>query len=1117
MKNFTRFLFVICLTLFSFQMMAQEVITGQVTDSETGETLPGVNVVVEGTTIGTITDFDGNYRLEVPSSNSVIVFSYVGMNEVRLQLSGQNELNVPMTSGLLLNDVVVTALGIKREKKSLGYATQEVKGDEVSKVKSINAIESLSGKVAGLDVKRSSTLGGSANVIVRGYTSISQNNQALFVVDGVPISNRKTNTTDMQTGRGGYDFGNAAMDINPDDIESINVLKGAAATALYGSRAANGAIIITTKQGTTNADGSDAIGVSAGVSYTVGTVDQTTLPSYQKEYGPGYSNVQGWYSGAYAPDPIDGLDYDTYFGNEAFIIPNYDDASFGAPFDPNLQVYNWQSFYPQLPQYQQTTAFTASTNDAQNSFFQRANALNTNVAFDGGGEKAAYRLSYTHSNNTGILENSNIKRNTVALGGSYDLTSRLKASSTLNYVVTEGRGRYGTGYDNRNPNQSFRQWYNTDVDVNAVRDAYELTGENISWNPYGIIRPGGETDPHYFDNYFFNLYENVPTDQRNRIFGNVKLEYKINDLLSVMARATTDRYDEIQEERIAVGSVDVSKYEKYDGKFEENNYDLHLYFNDTYLDDSENVSISGLIGTNILRSKFSSTRAETNGGLVSPGLYSFSNSVSAMEAPDESAWRKGVNGYFAQATLGLANMVYLDLTGRYDISSTLPESDWDYFYPSASLSWVFSELMSGSNNAFDFGKLRLNYAEVGSDAPALRVFDIYSANSPFGGSALASATGAKNNPELVPERTKSYEAGVELNFFNRRVGLDVSYYLANTFDLITNAPVTGATGNTSKWINAGQIENKGWETIINLNPVRRNGFRWDIDLTWARNRSKVIDLFDGADNFLLNTAQGGFTLNATIGEPFGTIRGSNYVFDDAGNPIVYPHWNGGVRYRKTASPETVGDINPDWIGGIKNRISYKGVGLNFLIDIKQGGDVFSLDQWYGTATGIYENSAGTNSVGNPVRDLPNDEDPSAGGGIFIDGAVMHATDANGDFVYDEDGNPVGGEANTMAFYASDVYTSLGYVYAPLAHHVYDASFVKLREVSLSYGLPDRLFKSNRIAGADISLIGRNLWIISSNMPYSDPEAGLSAGLYQGNQSGAYPSVKEIGASLNLKF
>jgi len=1077
----------------------QRVISGTVTD-ENGP-LPYANVIVKGTTIGTTTDLDGKYELKVPEGATTVVVTYTGYTAQELVLGNSNVLSAVLSEGVVLEGAIVTALGIKRDQKSLGYAAQEVDGDELTKVKDANFVNSLSGKAAGVDIKRSGQLGGSSNVIIRGHTSLGNTNQALFVVDGTPIANAITNTTDQATGRGGYDYGNTAMDMNPEDIESVSILRGAAATALYGSRAANGVILITTKKGQKN----DKLGVTISSGFTAATIDKTTMPVYQKQYGPGYSNISGWYN-----SDIDGLDFYDFDGDgvDEYHAPVYEDASFGAEYDPNLQVFGWSSWYPDHPDFGKTVPFVAGENDAT-TFYETGLTFNNSIAVTGGNDVSSFRLSYTNFDQSGILPGSKIKKNTVSFGGSQTVGERLTVGTSVQYINTNGNGRYGTGYDNRNVNQSFRQWYSTFTDMKEQQDAYELTGRNISWNAYGVLDPSRATQPHYFDNYYWNLANNFSTDTRDRILGNIKLDYDLTDWLVATGKVTIDQYSEIQEERIAQGSVDVPEYSAYNRNFYELNYDAMLRAN-KYFGASDDISVTGLLGVNIRRSRVKSLREYTQGGLWYPGIYTLENSVD-RPISDPYLAKIGVNGYYAAANIGLYNMLYLDLTARYDVSSTLPQGNNGYFYPSASLSFVFSELLEG-NDILSFGKLRANYAGVGNDAPAQQIVDTYDIGTPFGGNALASTNPRKKNEALRSENTNSIEAGLEMKFLKNRLGFDFTAYKSNSFNQILPVPVTTATGYATKVVNAGEIQNVGFEVAANLTPVRTKDFTWDIGVTWAKNINEVIELDEGITNFQLASVQGGVTINAAVGEPYGAIKGTNFVYHESGEPIVYDHWGGGTRWRKTSEPEVIGNINPDWRGGINNSINYKGIGLSFLIDAQKGGDFFSLDTWYGYATGIYDFTAGTNESGGVVRDSPDD-----GGGIPM-GGVVQSVDASGSYVFDDEGVPVSdGTANTENGYTRDVYSSYGYVYAPNAYHVYDASFVKLREATLSYSLPSKLFANNKIDGIDVSVIGRNLWIIHKNSPYSDPESSTSAGNVTGNQSGAYPTARELGLNLRVRF
>lgn len=1082
-------------------LLAQRTITGKVTDANSGEGLISASVTVQGTLTGTTTDLEGNYSITMPEGKTVLVFSYTGFTTQNITVGADNVLDVQLVEGITVGDVVVTALGIKREKKTLGYATQEVGGDEVTRVKDANFINSLSGKVAGVDIRRSNQMGGSSNVIIRGYKSLTGNNQALFVVDGVPISNENNNTTDQQRGRGGYDYGNAAMDINPEDIASINVLKGAAATALYGSRAANGVVLVTTKRGTKG----KSLGISVASGLTVGTIDKSTMIRYQNKYGQGYGAF-------YGPNEDEYFDYYD-FGQGAGVqptLPTREDASFGPAFDPNVTSYDWRSYYPQMTEWYGKQFPLVAAQNTPISFYETATTYNTNVAITGGTDKSSYRLSYTNFNQSGILPNSKIGKNTVAFSGGYDITPKLKATSSINYVATEGRGRYGTGYSGQNVNQSFRQWYNVGADIADMKMAYEQTGLNITWNPKGNANPSDPTVPAYTDNFYFMRNESYSTDNRSRMFGNVVLEYEINDWLDLTGRVTTDRYSELQEERIAVGAQGVSSYGRFNKSFYENNFDLFLKAN-KYFGDGDKINVSGLLGTNLLRTGYNSVLAETNGGLSIPGLYALSNSVNAINAPEEFDLERAVNGFYAQGTIGYDNMLYLDLTARKDYSSTLPSGANGYFYPSASLSFIFSELMANTS-VVNFGKLRLNFAKVGNGAPPYSLEDIYDLNPSFN-TPLASAPSTANNPKLKEEKTRNYEAGLDMYFLDSKIHLDASIYRSNSFDQIMPVSSSASTGRLARYVNVGDVQNQGVELALTVKAIKTADFSWDIGVNWARNRNKVIALADGQDNFQLASAQGGITLNATVGESFGSIWGSNYVYDkyDAdGNPtadakpVVIANPLGGVRYQKTTAPETIGNINPDWKGGISNRFTYKSLAFSFLIDCQKGGQFFSLDTWYGYATGLYDFTAETNSNGKNVRDLPSDD-----GGYIIDGAVIQTgTNADGTPIY---------SANTEAFYGTDVYSSLGYVFAPNAYHIWDATFVKLREVSLTYSLPASAMSKTPFAGMNVSLIGRNLWIIYKASTYSDPESGLSAGNLQGNQSGAYPAVKEVGLNVNFKF
>ncbi|RBP32182.1 TonB-linked SusC/RagA family outer membrane protein [Oceanihabitans sediminis] len=1062
------------LLAFVVQMtFAQEkTISGTVSD-ENGMPLPTATVIIQGTSTGTSTDFDGNYSLNAKSGD-VLIFSYVGYANQSVTVGSSNKIDISLLPDNTLDEVVVTALGIKREKKSLGYATQEVKGDAVSTVKSQNFVNSLSGKVAGLEIKSSGTLGGSTNVVVRGSNSISGNNQALFVIDGVPVSNQNTNTSDQVSGRGGYDYGNASSDINPDDIESINILKGAAATALYGSRGMHGAVIITTKKGNTK----KGIGVTVSSSAMFGRADKETLPTYQDKYGAGY--------GAYYDSPDGYFNYEDINGDSVMdlVTPTTEDASYGAAFDPNLLVYQWDALFPQLPTYGQARPWLAGKNDP-NYVWGTSGTFVNSVSLDGSDEKSSFRLGYTNMMQEGNLPNSEIKRNSITFNGSHELTDKLTASTTFTYTKVSGKGRYGTGYDSNNVMQQFRQWWQTNVDLEAQKNAYFATRENITWNTSSST----DLSPIYSDNPYWTFFENYETDSRNRYFGNVTLDYEINDWINLMGRFTYDTFTELQEERTNVGSANVSSYSRFNNQVAEYNYDLFINFN---RDLTDKLNLDGNIGFNLRRQSWNSIRARTNGGLGIPKLYALSNSKNPINPPNEYEAIKMVDGAFARASLGYDGYAFLEGTYRRDRSSTLPKDNNTYGYYSLSGSFVFSEFID--QDWISFGKVRANYAEVGDDTGPYRVYNTYGIAPPFDGSGVASNSSSLNNLNLKPQRQKSYEFGLDMSFLNKRAGFDVAYYNTRTEDQIVNVPYSSSTGYTSRWLNAGTIENKGIELQVFGTPVKTEDLSWNISVNWAKNESEVVELAEGIENLQLASLQGGISINATPGEAYGTIRGNDFVYHDNGQKIV----NSNGYYATTSNSNAViGNITPDWKAGISNAVSYKNLSLNFLIDIQKGGDVFSLDTWYGYATGLYDFTAGTNDLGNPVRN-------PVTGGADSGGVILEGVQA--------DGTP-----NTVRASATSYANPWGYVRTPNAAHVYDASYVKLREMSLAYKLGDKVLAKLPFTNASVSLIGRNLWIIHKNVPFADPEAGLSSGNIQGYQSGSYPSIREIGASLKLQF
>ncbi len=1081
MRTKLRGLLVLCSMLFGALLFAQEkTVTGTVTDAD-GFPLFDVSVT-SSSGEEVFTDLDGSYSISA-SEGDVLTIESLGLDIVTVTVGGSNIYNATLrqSGAIELEGAVVTALGITRDKRALGYATQEVSGERISAAPIANFADAMQGEVAGLEISGNGAMGGSSNMVIRGWKSITGNNQALVVIDGTPINNSTYNTGNQVTGRGGFDFGNAASDINPNDIESVNVLKGAAATALYGSRGANGVIMITTKKGKRN----KAIGVEIFNSMTVGVADKETLPRYQKLYGAGYEG------------PGDSFyQYDlTGDGNLDILVVGELDASYGDPFDPNLMVYHWNSLFPQLPTYRQAAPWVAGKH-TPNEIWKPSITFTNSASFSGSNEEGAFRLSFTHFEQNGNLVNSKLLRNTIDFSGEYKLARDLKVSANIAYTNNRGKGRYGTGYDGDNPMQAFRQWWQTNVDIYDQRDAYMLTGENLSWNTNHASDPF----PVYTDNYYFMRYNNYETDSRNRYFGNTALTYDFNDWLSIMGRFAFDNYDEIREERVAVGSTNsdgmAGEYRLFKQSVSENNYDAILTINK---DLTETINLDANAGWNLRVRTRNAFSGVTSGGLIVPGLYTLANSVNPLTSANlsQTDWKYMVDGMYARAGLGFDKTYYIEGSIRSDRSSSLPMDNNRYTYWSGSGSIVFSEWGGLKNSSWlNFGKIRGNYAEVGNDMDPLGVFDIYSLYAPFGDAPSAYNPTTRNNRNLKPERTKGWEVGLEMSMFKNRVGLDLSYYDNRTYDLLTNIVTTGATGMLGTRANVGDVTNKGWEVSLKLVPVKTENFRWDLTANWAKNTNEVVKLAGDSDYYALATFQGGMEFGAELGQALGVLVGTDYQYDEAtGERIV----GANGYWLKAPGKSTIGNVNPDWTGGVRNTLSYKNVSMSFLIDFQKGGNVWSLDTYYGYATGLYDFTAGLNDLGNPIRN-----DIADGGGVILQGVK---DDGTGNYVP----NDIRADASWYA-------NAWGYARAANIEHMYDASFVKLRNLTISYDVPERLLRNSFMSKVTVSAIGRNLWIIHKNTPYTDPEAGLSAGnLSRGMQSGAHPTIREIGASLKIEF
>lgn len=1065
---------VFLLLIYSANAQTRE-ISGTVTSVEGDKTLPGVNVVVKGTSVGTVTDVEGQYRINAPADGGTLVFSFIGLETKEIVIGNQSIIDVKLSNDVTqLSEVVVTALGVTRSKKSVGYAVQEVDGETLAETREPNFINSLQGEVAGVQIQGTgSSMGSSSRITIRGVNSFLGNNQPLFVIDGVPISNANYASGSQQrgfgTGTGQYDYGNAAAQVNPADIESVNVLKGAAATALYGVRGSNGVIVITTKNG----KGKQGIGVSVNSAVTMD--DPLALIPHQQVYGGG-AIVTGTESG-FTEFTQDGVDY---------LAPVYaKDGSWGPKYDPNVQVRHWDSWDPQSPNYKETRPWVAPENGYE-EFFETGITWTNNVALEGSNDMGAFRLSYTNLDQQGIMPNSNLGRNTVSLSGTYNLSSRLTASAVANYVSEQANGRNMTGYNNGNPMQGFTQWWQTNLDMKRLQDNIFMTdGQQYVWNHRGIStdEEGNLIDfnqnPQFFDNPYFVREQFLQEDERDRIFGNFNLTYELTDHLTLSGKAMLDEYTFKAYEGIPKESVDQSRYGEVTRTFRETNFDARL----SYYQEFQDFSVNAIVGGNRMYQERTYTNVSTVGGLSLDGFYHLSNSVQPIDydLSNQNFREEAINSLYAITSFGWNEILFLDASLRMDYASTLPEEENPFLYPSVSSSFVFSELpMFKSSNVVSFGKLRAGYGEAANAPSPYSLQNTFAPITPnFGAASRFSLPDARNNPNLRPEFTKEWEVGLEMNFLQNRIGFDFVYYNRITTDQIFPVDVSPATGFTSRFINAGTMKNSGIELMLNATPVVLGDFRWDISANFATYNNEVVELVDGTQAINQGSTwaaelriEEGFPYMALFGEDFQRNDQGRVIVGDDGFPLT------------TGTREYLGSAIADFTGGVRNTFRWKGLSLSGLIDFQSGGVIHSTSLQWAQYSGMTENTVFQNGVDIRAE------------GMVIDGVT-------------EEGNE-----NTVAISPQNYYQGYWFVATP---NVYSGDFIKLREIKLSYALPSSLISKTPFNEVTVGAFGRNLAIISADLPYLDPQVVTGSGNVQGLENAQVPSTRSIGFNLGFKF
>jgi TonB-linked SusC/RagA family outer membrane protein len=1076
-------------TPFTITSGIDKTITGKIVD-ENGVGLPGVSVVVKGSTSGTISDSEGKYLISVPDNGVTLIYSYVGYLPREVAVTTTTSIDLTMQPDARnLNEVVVTALGIKKESKRLGYAVQELKGSDIDKARETNFVSGLAGKVAGVQVMTSpSGVGGSARITIRGDKSLDINkNQPLFVIDGVPITNELTGSSGRSFQE--LDYGNGASLINPDDVESMTVLKGANASALYGSRAANGVIVITTKSG----KNSKGLGVSVNAGLTF--ENPLILPKFQKVYGQGnngqFSFVDG--NGGGVSDGVDeswGPKMDgsliaqhnspTSKGYRGGDISLIDDGSLGTATDMAARG----TITP--------TPFVPGNNLKE--FYETGITNNTNVSLTGSNEKGDFRLSYTLLDQKGIIPNTDIKRNTFAINSGYNLSPKLSVRISANYVNTSSANRPNLTYGTESIIYLLHCWMGQHVDLNSLKNYWIPGMENKQQFNFNY---------NYHDNPYFNLYENTNSQSANRIFGNIALKYNFYDWLTLQVRGGTDFNNDLRKRRRAFSTqrFPFGSYREERVRNGESNFDFLLSANK---DISDKFSLGANFGGNRQSSKMNNLEV-TAPQLLIPGIYSFNNTKVALVSSIYDG-NKVINSMYGSVQLGFNNYLFLDVTARNDWSTalTLPAAADSlgstvnsYFYPSASLSAVVTDMFKFPEWV-SFGKVRSSLAQVGNDTDPYRFTAGYGRSDPWGDYPVYSSSNTLVNYNLKPEISTSFEIGTEWRFLKNRASLDFTFYNINTRNqILPSVPVSITSGFSNRIVNAGEIKNYGFEVMLNGTPVQVGAFKWDVSVNWSANRSKVIK-FDGEVQNYQMVERHGVSIQARVGERMGDMYaiGFQKVEDPASPYFGQQVFNESGRFVSTSNLIKVGNYNPDWMAGIRNSFTYKNFTLSGLLDIRHGGQVFSETFVVGLEAGQLIETLEGRENGYDIS--------QAGNGVIGKGVIQ-----NTDGTY---------RVNDVKLSAREYHQSrTGNRDIPQGG-IFNASYAKLREMRLAYSVPARFLSKAKIKGLNVSVVGRNL-AVWSKVPHIDPEtSSLSGGtIVPGIESVGMPTTRSWGFNVGFNF
>lgn len=1073
-------LFLLALAIGVIQGAAQvTTVRGIVTTEEDGEPVIGASVIVKGTSLGTVTDVNGRFELSgLPPSATRLLISYISLMAKEVAIAPQVSVTLKSDTHLL-DEVVVTALGISREKKALGYTAQEVKQDALVQGKDNNLLNSLSGKIAGVRITNTQGDVGSSRIVIRGETSIAGENQPLFIVDGIPVDNSQLNARSS-----GRDFKNAIADLNPEDIKTLTVLKGPNAAALYGARAAHGAIVITTKGGDKRQKG---IGITLHSSTQVSFV--ATLPEFQNLFGQGaggrFSYVDG--KGAGVNDGVDeswGPRLDI-----GLLIPQFD-----SPLDADGN--------------RVATPWVSHPNNVRD-YFRMGISTNNGISVARGDDKYQFRVGYNYEKQVSIVPDAGTNKTNISLNTDYHLAKWIVVGATANYIVYTAPSLPGSATpsgSNVRSNSPMLQflWFGRQVDTNSLKADYTR-----NWNS------------SYYDNPFWSASYNTQSQERHRLIGDLHAESRLTDGLNVRFRTSTDWYNDRRKSKVKWGSAGAgSPYGSYAEDaytVKENNTEVLA----TYIKQlNKNWGIDALLGFNV-RNKQYENNYQAAPRLAVADLYTLTNSRDPLTSSNDF-YRLRQYGLYGSIQLDYRRWAFLNITGRNDWSSTLPVDNNSYFYPSVTASVLLSEAFGWRSKAVNYLKIRGGWSQVGADANPYQLATVFTSETAFNGNPLQSSSTIGMNPNLKPEKTSSIEAGFEAAFWDNRLCLDFTYYKTDSRNQILKLATTAASGYTSQVRNAGHIRNRGYEIQLGAVPIQTSkGFRWNLDLNYGANSSKVVKLDDEGLITSYRLYSSGIQILASVGEAYGTLFGTSYVRDANGNVVVDAN---GLPKISTTN-KTLGKFTPDWTGGISNTFSYRSLSLSFLIDASVGGSIFSNTNKTGKYTGVLANTLSgrdaehgglwyyTAAMGNNVR-LP--ESPSYS--VSSDGLYYAQVNGQSTRVYQDgimvEGVTESGSKNEEVVSAEKYYHR---IYSIAEANVYDASYVKLREVALSYRLPRLWTQKLHLQEASVTLTGRNLWTIYKSVPNIDPESALTTGNAQGVEAYSLPTTRSFGVNLSVKF